>query len=92
MASDAVTIRIHVAINTATRAAAGMSTQAISAQRTARRFDTPGARPASTSRTTANWPARHAAAARALAEEYFDSDKVLGRLVERALNREGAHP
>jgi hypothetical protein len=28
-------------------------------------------------------PARHARAARALAEEYFDSDKVLGRLLQR---------
>jgi hypothetical protein len=29
---------------------------------------------------------QHARAARALAEEYFDSDKVLGRLLEEALN------
>jgi hypothetical protein len=36
----------------------------------------------------ASSPARHAAAARALAEEYFDSDKVLGRLIEQALNRD----
>ena len=28
-------------------------------------------------------PARHAAAARAIAEEHFDSDRVLGRLLER---------
>ncbi len=30
-------------------------------------------------------PERHARAARAIAEEYFDSDKVLGRLIEQAL-------
>jgi hypothetical protein len=29
---------------------------------------------------------RHSRAARALAEQYFDSDKVLGRLVEEAMN------
>jgi len=30
-------------------------------------------------------PERHARAARAIAEEYFDSDKVLGRLIEQTL-------
>ncbi len=32
---------------------------------------------------------RHAEAARTIAEEYFDSDKVLTRLVEEAMNRDG---
>ena len=31
-------------------------------------------------------PERHARAARAIAQEYFDSDKVLGRLIDEALN------
>ncbi len=36
--------------------------------------------------------ARHVMAARALAEEYFDSDKVLTRLIEEALScRSKAH-
>lgn len=36
--------------------------------------------------------ARHTKAARALAEEYFDSDKVLTRLIEEALScRSKAH-
>jgi hypothetical protein len=36
--------------------------------------------------------ARHAKAARAIAEEYFDSDKILTRLIEEALNcRSKAH-
>jgi hypothetical protein len=30
--------------------------------------------------------ARHAEAARAIAEEYFDSDKVLTRLIEESLS------
>jgi hypothetical protein len=32
-------------------------------------------------------PVRHAAAARAIAEEYFDSDRVLTRLVDEAQGR-----
>ena len=32
--------------------------------------------------------ARHAKGARAIAEEYFDSDKVLNRLIEEAMNRD----
>jgi hypothetical protein len=34
--------------------------------------------------------AQHSKAARALAEEYFDSDRVLTRLIEEALGRDGA--
>jgi hypothetical protein len=34
-------------------------------------------------------PMRHAAAARAIAHEYFDSDKVLTRLIENAVDCEG---
>ncbi len=29
---------------------------------------------------------RHAAAARAIAEQYFDSDRVLSRLIDEAIN------
>ncbi len=32
---------------------------------------------------------RHAKAARTIAEEYFDSDKVLSRVLERVLTSEG---
>jgi hypothetical protein len=31
--------------------------------------------------------AKHAAAARAIAEEYFDSEKVLSRLIEESFDR-----
>jgi hypothetical protein len=32
---------------------------------------------------------RHAKAARGIAEEYFDSDRVLSRLIEEAMNSNG---
>ncbi len=41
---------------------------------------------AEATRRVAREPKRHAKAARAVAEEYFDSDKVLGRLIEQALS------
>lgn len=37
----------------------------------------------------ASEPERHAKAAREIAQEYFDSDKVLNRLIEEALSRDG---
>ncbi len=37
-------------------------------------------------------PERHARAARAIAEAYFDSDRVLPRLLEQALNRSSRRP
>ena len=35
-------------------------------------------------------PERHARAARTIAQEYFDSDKVLGRLIDAALSSQGS--
>jgi hypothetical protein len=49
-------------------------------------FRTPEEAAAAVREVEGDYP-RHARAARALAEEYFDSDKVLGRLLEDALAR-----